>query len=425
MGITKAHTSLDMYKAWWLTVSESRLAMVSIDLTNLDLFTEGKAEAAFATLRQDEPVYWNPSANGEGFWALTKYEDVAWAWRHPTLLTSEYGNMLRLQGHKDPAAGKMMVVTDPPRHTRLRMLLNQGFTPQSVAAMEPHIYSFACELLDVLDSHTELDFVSEIAAKLPVSVTCELLGIPRMDWARIAELSASSFAAEDPEYWRGASVEQTLASANMEILWYFIELIGARRRLPAQDLVSRLIALRVDGDKRLTDEEIALNCFSFLLGGNETTRYASVGGLLMLIQDTEKLTHLREQPGLILSAVEEILRWTTPNAHVLRVATQDIERRGCKILAGQSVTLWSASANRDEDVFANPYEFDVERSPNRHLTFGIGNHYCIGANLARLELRVLFQEIVRRGYGFEIVSEPVRLRSNFLAGYKHLRVRLL
>jgi cytochrome P450 len=397
--------------------------MLNIDVTDLDLFEKEMAGSIFATLRQEAPIYWNQSATGEGFWVLSRYADIVLAWKQATLFSSERGNMLRLRGYKDPAAGKMMVVTDPPRHTRLRMLLNHGFTPQAVASLEPKIQTFVCELLDRLVPGKVFDFVTDVAAKIPVSVTCGLLGIPGEDWAWIANLSTSSFAAEDREFWNRSSVEETLALSNIELLSYFLDLIAVRRQQPEQDLVSTMIALCIDGNK-LSSEEIALNCFSFLLGGNETIRYAAASGLFALIRRPEVIVRLRENHALISSAVEEILRWATPNAHVLRVATKDVRIRDQMIRTGEMVTLWSTSANRDEAVFPNPYEFDIGREPNQHLTFGIGNHYCIGASIARLELKVLFLEIVRRGYCFEVEHEPSHLRSNFLSGFKHLFLKL-
>jgi cytochrome P450 len=291
--------------------------------------------------------------------------------------------------------------------------LNHGFTPQAVASLEPKIQTFVCELLDRLVPGKVFDFVTDVAAKIPVSVTCGLLGIPGEDWAWIANLSTSSFAAEDREFWNRSSVEETLALSNIELLSYFLDLIAVRRQQPEQDLVSTMIALCIDGNK-LSSEEIALNCFSFLLGGNETIRYAAASGLFALIRRPEVIVRLRENHALISSAVEEILRWATPNAHVLRVATKDVRIRDQMIRTGEMVTLWSTSANRDEAVFPNPYEFDIGREPNQHLTFGIGNHYCIGASIARLELKVLFLEIVRRGYCFEVEHEPSHLRSIFL-----------
>lgn len=397
---------------------------MNIDLTNLDLFESGEVETIFAELRQEAPVYWNPSATGEGFWVLTRYKEVASAWKQSAIFSSEHGNMLRLREYKDPAAGKMMVVTDPPRHTKLRTLLNHGFTPQSVALMEPQIHSFVCELLDQLVPNQSFDFVADVASKLPVCVTCHLMGIPRTDWKFIASLSTSSFAAEDHEFWKGASLEQTLAIANTEILYYFIDLIARRRRHPEQDLVSILAGLKVNGNK-LNNEEIALNCFSFLLGGNETTQYVLAAGLQALTQWTDEVSRLREDFSLMPTAVEEILRWSSPNFHVLRIATRDVSICGKNIRSGDRVTLWSASANRDDKVFSNPYKFDIGRLPNQHVTFGIGNHYCIGANIARLELKAFLLEMLKRDYRFEVVGEPVRLRSNFLSGFKHLYVRLL
>ena len=397
---------------------------VIVDLADLDFFEFCDVTAVFDTLRREQPVYWNASAETGGFWALTRYDDVAWAWKQPKLFSSEWGNMLRLHGRKDPAAGKMMVVTDPPRHTRLRALLNQGFQPRVVEHTKLAVQLYVSDLLDLVAAKGEVDFAVEVAAKLPLCVTCDMIGIPQTDWALVADLSTSSLAGEDPEYRRPSASESALQSVNTELLFYFLDLIAQRRREPADDLVSALVDLRLDGG-RLSDEEIALNCFSFLLGGNETTRHAATGGLLVLMERPEEMNLLATNEACLSTAVEEVLRWTTPAMHVLRVALQDVDVGDHRIRAGQTVTLWSISANRDEAVFTEPDRFDLYRTPNRHLTFGIGNHYCIGAHIARLELRQLFRELALRQFRFHLIENPVRLRSNFLSGFKHLKLRLV
>lgn len=394
----------------------------SIDFRNLDLFSSGRTDAIFAKLRKEAPVYWNPTENGTGFWALSKYEDIVSTWKNTSVFSSEYGNMLRLLGGHDPSAGKMMVVTDPPRHHLLRKMHNEAVNPKKVSQMEPKVHSFVCELLDSIAEGESFDFTVDIAAKLPVSVTCDLLGVPREDWKLVADLCKASITAEDPENWHGQDAEETLAMANVEILAYLLELIHQRRRNPGHDMISMLIESRVDGSG-LGDQEIALNGFSILLGGIETTKYAAAGGLLALLEHPEEAERLHKQPSLMPKAVEEILRWTTPNAHVLRVAKQDVQIRDVLIRAGQTVTLWVASANRDEDVFEDPYRFRIDRAPNPHLTFGSGGHYCLGGGLARMELNLLFSEIVARGYEIRTAGPAVRLRSNFLSGYTHVPVR--
>lgn len=397
------------------------MKLADIDLTDLELFASGRIESVFAALRQNAPVFWNPTSDSNGFWALTRYPDILQAWKDTKALSSEYGNMLRLHGKRDPAAGRMMIVTDPPRHTRLHSLHSSVINPRSVAAMEPRVYSFICELLDRVIEGETFDFVEDIAAKLPVAVVCDLLGVPRADWELMANLSRAAVSGEDPEFWREESVEKSLAMANTKILNYFLNLIRSRRLNPTDDMVSRLTQADIDG-QRLSDQEIALNCFSLLIGGNETTKYAAVGGLLAFVEHPAEWERLKREPSLLPSAIDEILRWTTPNIHAMRVATRDIQIRDKVISEGQAVTLWTASANRDEEVFPSPYTFDIGRSPNRHLTFGAGPHYCLGSDVAKLELRLLFHEILQRGYHVEVKGVPPRLVSNFLSGYKHLPV---
>ncbi|RAR39375.1 cytochrome P450 [Paenibacillus sp. MDMC362] len=397
------------------------MKLTDIDLTNPELFASSRMDSFFANLRQSEPVYWNRVSESEGFWALTKYQDILQAWKNSKVLSSEYGTMLRQFGKKDPAAGKMILVTDPPRHTRLNSLLASVINPRTVANMEPQVHSFICQLLDHVNEGEVFDFVEEVASKIPVAVTCDLLGIPRSDWEGMAKLSKAAITGEDPEFWRGCTEKESLATANMQIIGYFLSLIQSRRKNPAQDVVSCLIQAEIDGE-RLSDQEIALNCFNLLLGGNETTKYAAAGGLLAFVEHPSEWDRLKQDPTLMASAIDEIFRWTTPNVHAMRVATNDIPIRDKIIRCGETVTLWHASANRDEEVFQTPHQFDISRNPNRHLAFGAGPHYCLGAGIAKLELKILFGELLNRRIAAEVKGVPKRVVSNFLSGYKYLPV---
>jgi cytochrome P450 len=395
--------------------------VAEIDLTDLDLFESGSAPAAFDELRKNDPVHWQATADGGGFWSLTAYDDVVDAWKNARRFSSESGIMLRLRGRKDPASGKMMVVTDRPNHRRLRGILDVGFGPRSIAALETSITRFIRDLLGRVKVNQPIDFATEIAAPLSVSVNMHLVGVPESDWAEIATLTRISFAAEDPEYWTGKSSESTSQAANFRLMTYLLDLSKRRRTVPANDLVSALVGPRANGDG-LTDEEVALNCINLLIGGNETTRYAATGGMLVIIENPENYAALVAGPASIERAVDEILRWTTPNVHVLRVATESTVIRNREIGEGDAVVLWTASANRDASVFDRPGEFQIDRHPNRHITFGVGPHNCLGASLARLELTILFRELAAANWHFEMAGAPARLRSNFLAGFKHLPV---
>ncbi len=396
-----------------------------IDFTDINTFVDGCIEDIFLKLRKDYPVIWHPVENNQkkGFWILSRYQDIMDIWKNTVSFSSEYGIMLRMHGNKDPAAGKMMVVTDPPRHTQLRKLHTLAINTRSIASMQSKIHAYVSNLLDKVETGTEFDFTENIAAKLPVGVTCELMGIPFCDWEFIANLSKTSAAAEDSEFSRGNSTKETLLSVNKDIFIYFLDLIHNRQKKMGNDLISHLIKTEIDG-KNLSVEEIILNCFSLLIGGNETTKYASAGGLHALITHPSEWNLLKKNPSSILTAIEEILRWTTPIMHSMRVAVQDVKIQDQNILKGETVTLWNNSANRDKSVFIDPFSFKVNRVWNRHLTFGWGPHHCLGASIARLELKILFQEIIKRKYNITLISAPELVRSNVMAGYKHFPIKM-
>jgi cytochrome P450 len=262
----------------------------------------------------------------------------------------------------------------------------------------------------------------DLAARMPTAVICEMMGVPRSDWNYMIGLGNRSVGSTDPEYQDQGSAPETARKAQADIFQYFAGLVAQRRGRPGSDLVSVLANGEVEG-QRLADHEVLYDCFLLLLGGLETTRNAISGGLLELMRQPEQRAMLLAQPRLITTAIEEILRWTSPIAHILRTATCDTELAGRKIKQGQKIAIWNASANRDEEIYSEPYRFDITRSPNYHLAFGYAEHFCLGANLARLEIKVMVEEVLRRMPDLEVTGEVQRLASCVIAGIKHLPVR--
>lgn len=408
-------------------MAQRALVPKGIDFTDLNTFVDGHIEEIFHELRENSPVAWHPIPNKnnqeKGFWVLSRYQDIVDAWKNTGNFSSEYGIMLRMHDNKDPAAGKMMVVTDPPRHTQLRKLHSLAMNTHRITSLQAKIHSYVAKLLDKIETGAEFDFTETIAAKLPVGITCELMDIPFCDWELIADLTKTSAAAEDSEFCKNASTEETLLTVNKDIFVYFLDLIHQRQKKIGDDLISHLIKTKID-NHYLTEEEIILNCFSLLIGGNETTKYASVGGLYAFINYPAAWDLLKNNPASIATAIEEILRWTTPVMHSMRVATQDIKIQDQIICKGETVTLWNNSANRDENIFVDPYTFNINRTWNRHLTFGWGPHHCFGAAIARLELKILFQELIKRKYEITLSNAPELVKSNVMAGYKHLPIKI-
>jgi cytochrome P450 len=392
------------------------------DLADPTLYEAGDPLAVWKRLRDECPVYWNPPSefSDRGFWALTRYADEVRVLRDTTSFTSEQGMLL---GHLDEAArkasGRMLVVTDPPRHTKLRRIIHSGFTPRMVARLEENMRRMVDELLTRALELGTFDFVREVGVHLPASVICDMMGVPREDWERMISLTSAAFG-WDVERGEPASAE-TRAVAHAEIFLYYSELVPLRRRNPGDDLVSALTQGEVDGE-RLSDEDVVLNCDGLVTAGNETTRHASAGGVLALVEHPEQWRRLREDAELVPAAVEEILRWTTPGLHVLRICTAAIELHGTEIQPDDAVTLWTPSANRDERVFSDPDVFDVARTPNKHLALGFGPHFCLGGPLARLELRVLFEGIRSRVSRMELAGDYTRLRDTFLWGFGQMPV---
>ena len=419
-----------------------------VDLSQLELFQEGKAHDILRMLRAEDPVHWNEgNERTNGYWSITKYNDILQVSRHPEIFVSSRGIagpglrpevIERLAA--DPATapqvqntGNVSIITmDPPRHVKMRRLVNKGFTPRAVNAMEATIRQLTNEILDEVAKKGECDFVTEVAAQLPLAVICGMAGLEKKDWPMMFELTNSVLGSSDPEYQtnvpeekRGSpeAASQTGMMGRMKMIQFFAQVLEDRRKNPREgDLVSILLESEVDGDK-LTEGDILAFCFLLILAGNETTRNAISGGLQALCEHPDQKAKLLNDMSLIDSAVEEICRWTSPLHHMSRYVVEDTELGGKQIKAGERVMMWYLSANRDEDVFNDPYAFDIERTPNEHLAFGIGEHFCLGAGFARKELKVMFQELFRRFPDIELAGPPERLRSNFINGIKHMPVK--
>ncbi len=398
------------------------VAIIDVDLSDPDTFVRGIPHEALATLRREAPVYRHPGGQtGSDYWAVTRYEDVARINKDNILFSSHRRTALIFEPDDDTLAQQqmMMLNMDPPMHTRYRLLVNKGFTPRMVGQLETNARLLTNQILDQVIERGECDFVTDIAAELPLQIICELLGVPQDDRHQIFDWSNRLIGSEDPEY--EGSVE-TAFEASAELYTYFNRLAAERRVDPRADLVSVLNVAEVDGD---TLSELELDLFFLLLSvaGNETTRNLIAHGMLALMEHPEQRAKLLANPDLLPSAVEEMLRWGTPVMQFRRTATEDTMIRDQPIAAGDKVVIYYISANRDEAVFQDPYTFDISRQPNEHVAFGGGGpHFCLGANLARLEIRVMFEEVLRRMPEMEMTGPAQRLRSNFINGIKHLPV---
>jgi cholest-4-en-3-one 26-monooxygenase len=381
----------------------------------------------FTHLRHDAPVYRHPEPGGPGFWVITRYDDVVEVGRDGVTYSSEQsrGGVVALEdveASNDLASeGRMMLTMDAPDHTRYRSLVNRGFTPRMINALTTHIREMVAKILDPAIEKRDCDFVTDVAAELPLQVIAEMLGVPFEDRHKLFEWSNRMIGSRDPEY---AVSQEKVRQAAIEMYMYSNELARQRRDQPRDDLVTVLLNADLEGDKL---SEMDFNLFFLLLAvaGNETTRNAMSHGMNALIEYPEQFAMLAKDPSLVPSATEEILRWASPVMYFRRNVTRDTELRGQKIKAGDKVSIWYISANRDEEIFPDPFTFNIRRTPNQHVAFGGGGpHFCLGASLARLEMSILFEELVKRVSSVERTGPVKRLRSTFINGLKHLPVRL-
>ncbi|MEU8663108.1 cytochrome P450 [Actinoplanes philippinensis] len=396
----------------------------AIDVADPELFRSGDPLTLWAELRRTAPVSWNEHGPGTGFWSIVSYAPALRMYRDTASFTSEQG--MRLDSDEAAvraASRKMLIVTDPPRHSAMRQMMNSAFVPRVVTAMEETMRRVIEPLVEDALARDEVDFVSDIAAVLPAAIICEIMNVPQSDRDLMVKLTSAAFGASVGGAGGCPMDQMQRTEAHADIFLYYAELMASRRREPGSDVVTALIEARMDG-RPLSDEEVLLNCDGLLTGANETTRHASAAGVLALMDNPEQWRLLQSGEADVSTAVEEVLRYTSPALHVTRVATRDVQVGEQPVRAGDRVVVWNASVNRDETVFRDPDRFDLRRTPNRHLTFGIGPHFCIGAPLARVELKVLLQVLAEKVATMELAGPVRRLRSNFMWGIESLPLRL-
>ncbi|KAA9156551.1 cytochrome P450 [Amycolatopsis acidicola] len=395
------------------------------DFADPDLWLERTPAGEFATLRRTAPLWWNAQSGEDcipyhdgGFWVVSRHEDIREISRNPTLFSSNRnGSIIRypgvLTGETFEATKTMLVNMDPPKHTRTRGIINKGFTPRAVESLRSALTERAEAIVHKARKEGGGDFVEQVASELPLQAIAELLGVPQDDRAKLFDWSNQMLNFDDPEYG-----DPVLASA--EILGYAWQLAESRRENPAGDIVSKLVTADVGGEG-LTSDEFGFFMILLTVAGNETTRNATTKGMKAFVDNPEQWElYKAERPK---TAPDEIVRWATPVIAFQRTATEDLEMGGREVKAGQRLALFYSSANFDDEVFEDPFSFDITRDPNPHLGFGgTGAHYCVGANLARLQLELIFTAIADVLPDLKQVAEPERLRSSFINGIKHWQV---
>jgi cytochrome P450 len=402
-----------------------------IDFWDLDLFEHGDPHAAWTLLREQAPVWWHDRPGGEPFWAVTRMEHARAVFGDALRYSSQRAGIMPRsaemleQGDRAAASGiHPMIHTDPPRHAPLRKVVSSRFTPRSIAQLEAAIRGYARTVMAEAAERREIDFVTDIAHRIPAFVTFWLLDIPEERWERLAELEHRTVTRHDPDFAHGEDPAKSAADASAEIYGYFAELVLARRENLGDDILSEFLRGHIDGEPMPWPQVIA-EAGLLLAGGLDTTRAAaSAGAMLPLLSHPDQLRSLLDDPGLLPTAVEEFVRWASPITSEARTVTTTSELGGRTLREGERVLVFGPSCNRDERVFDDPFRYDIRRSPNRHIAFAYGEHFCLGSHLARLILRVEFEELFARFSGFELAGEPARVRSNFVGGLKRLPVRL-
>ena len=412
------------------------MGVSAVDIFDPDTYVDGPPHEAFAELRRTDPVHWQEMDGGSGCWAVLRHADVSHVAKHPNVFSASLGGVVveDLEPEQLSMMRMMLLAMDPPGHARYRRPLVPHFGRQAVADLEDRVRSICREVLAMTGEQAgqdDVEFVHDVCAMLPSQVVGELFGIPRQDWGRIqrwAELSTSS---QDAEISGGDDA----SSGSVEMAMYAIEFAAERRRTAERvdevekvdDLTSLILGTSFgEGEEQAMMSDVDFGSFfvQLVTAGNDTTKTMLSSGLHALVTHPDQLDAVRADPSLIPGAVEEVLRWANPLHYFRRTAARDTELSGTKIDAGQKVAMVYTSANRDEDAFEHPQRFDVRREPNPHLSFGIAEHFCLGAHLARLEGRVFFEELLAAFGSIELAGEPTRVRSNLNNGFKRLPVRL-
>jgi cholest-4-en-3-one 26-monooxygenase len=394
------------------------------DLDGIDLLADtwgrGVPHDQFDRLRRDAPVYWHREPDGPGFWAVTRHADVRTVSHDWETFSSELGaTFIPTQDEESLANLRLSILNmDPPRHNRARRLVSKAFTPRMIAKLVDEIDRRAAVVVDDVAGRGECEFVEDIAAQVPVQMICEMIGLEPDQWPRMFEISNTLIGSRDDPAYAHVDGEATAGE-----IYALCDMVAEDRRAnPRDDLMTALVEAELDGE-RLDNVELNLFFITLVVAGNETTRNLINHSMLALLEHPDQAQRLRDDPSLWDPAVEEMLRWGSSIHNFRRTATRDTELRGVRIAEGDKVVVYYASANRDEDVFADPHTFDVGRTPNDHVTFGGGGvHYCLGASLARAEIRATMRQVVERLPGIELSGPPVRLTSDFVNGIKSMPV---
>jgi cytochrome P450 len=415
----------------------STAATTEVPLSKLDVIsaehygTKGYPHEAWARLRAEQPVCFMEPEGYKPFWAITRHADIVEVSKQPHKFKSEGRFILFPEAEaggtddfvENPPL-RMLVNQDPPEHRTYRGLVSKYFTPRAVDRMEPRLEEITREIFDEMVGEGECEFVNRVAARQPLRMITELLGIPREQEDFVLRITNQNFGLEDPDFQlEGETREERLAFLT-EAYGYLMGLVAERRVSPGEDLLTVLAQAKIDGEY-VPEFQLFSLAFLVMVAGHDTTRNAISGGLMALLEHPEELEKLRRDhsDAALRTAAEEIVRWTTPVNHFVRTAVEDYELRGQTIRAGDSVALFYASANRDEEVYDDPWSFRIDRTPNPHLGFGIGEHFCLGAHLARMDLRVFFRQFVERFERAELAGPMERLHASFVGGPKRIPLR--
>ena len=407
-----------------MSQTELDISGVSFDDINLldsKVFAQRVPHEWFAYLRQHAPVSWHDEEDGPGFWAVTTLAEATQVNRdYEHFSSARKATYLWDLAEDDLAAQQMVMLNmDPPLHTRYRRLVNKGFTPRMVNQLHERIHVATDDIIDSVIEQGSADFVTDIAAELPLVVIAELLGVPNEDRHRMFDWSNRMIGSDDPEYQTAGEAAQM---ASMELYAYASELFGKKRADPHDDLMSVLTQVEIEGEQ-LSSFELELFFLLLTVAGNETTRNLISGAMATFFENPDQWQKLRDDRALLPDAVEEMLRYVTPVMNFRRQTTSAFELGGQKIEADSKVVFFHISANRDELAFENPQTFDITRNPNPHMAFGAGGpHFCLGANLARMEIRVMFEHLLDRMPDMELSGEVQRLQSAFISGVKHIPI---
>jgi cytochrome P450 len=408
---------------------------IDTNLTDPTFFANGDPDAAYRIMRKEDPVHWTQGRLTFGFWSIFKYKDAHAVYAGDNRLFSiqEKGNVLpahpefedeNLEFQRLTREGANLSAMDGAPHTALRQAFSARFAIPGVASLQDMVRTLCVEILNDVLPKGQCDFAIDVAARLPLMVIADIMGIPREDWDDLYHWTNMFASPDDPEFIQGTPLETTMFGLQ-NINGYCLKLAHARRENPGNDLMSTLATVEVNG-KKLTDEQLAFNGLMFFNAGHETTRNTLCAGLAELTRQPAEFARLRElrhDAKALKTAVEELVRWMTPLNHQMRTATEDTELGGKQIRKGDRVVVWNVSANRDEDQFPEPYRFDVQRTPNVHLGFGFGKHFCLGANLARLEMQTLLEYLLGSMNDIELTATPEVSASNLFPGIKRMPIK--